>query len=304
MGGAAIWHRELLNERAMQSSGSSVTWLDRWISLGIGTCGFVGVMGAFVNYGDQPARTVAIHLTFLVFFLICILGLPLMTVVAGAQAVRVRLRPSSTPWHGGLLFALRWLRTGSWLLLGLWHGVLQFVIPLLWVKHGLSWAMVPGALLLVMMNYAGYRLALWRRAGVAKVGLVLLWLLAGATSLAIPLFFTNEISMVPGLGEVSATASSFWHLVITMAATGILTAVSSGLWFSWYLAVSLAFDRHNNEAGAVSRIADFAELVRIKLTPQTLSAYVIGIDRARTDGDELAPRLVDVFTLRVQEKQE
>jgi hypothetical protein len=301
VGGAAIWHRELLNERAME--GSFVTWLDRWLSLGIAACGLVGVMGAFVSYGDQPARTVAIHLTFLVFFLISALGLPVIAVLAGGQKEwRVPFRQSWAVWQSGLLFVLRWLRRGSWLLLGLWHGMLQFVIPLLWVSRGLSWAMVPGALLLVLMNVAGYRVALWRRTGMARVGLVLLWFLAGATSLAIPLIFPSETWIAREVGAVGATETSFWYIAGAVVFTGILTAVASGYWFSWYLAVSLAFDRHANEAGAVSRVADFAELVRVKLTPETLTAYVIGIDRVETDGEKLEPRLVDVFTLRVQEK--
>lgn len=298
---AAVWHREFLNELAMRSSVSSVSWLDRWLSLGIGACGFVGVMGAFVSYGDQPTRTVAIHLAFLALFLFCLVGLPLIAMRAsGPHQWQVRLRLPWVSWQRALRLVLRWLRSGVWLLPGLWHGVLQFAIPLLWVKYGVSWVIIPGVLILAVLNYAGYRVALWQRRSAARVGLVLLWLLAGVISIAMPLHFPSATWVVWDLEALRITDMAFWSVMGVVAGTGALTAIWSGLWFSWYLAVCLAFDRHNNEAGAVARIADFAEIVRIKLTPEALTAYVIGVDRVQTDGDKLRPRLVDVFTLRVQ----
>ena len=78
----------------------------------------------------------------------------------------------------------------------------------------------------------------------------------------------------------------------------LIGALLSCVWFGWYLAVSLAFNAHNNEAGGGARTEQFRHLVRIKLTRDSLTGYVIGIDEpvARFDGNPKF-RLVDVFTI-------
>lgn len=289
--GAAIWHHELLDERAAQTKRLVVTTLDEALSLFIAVCGFVSAAGAFWLYGAQSASTVMLHQTFLALVLLCTVGLALLAWVVGAhgRSTRVRL------WF---------------LLLGLWHGVLQLCVPLLWAQYGLSRAALVYVPLLVAASYAGDRLARRKPTPATRAALVLLWLLFGIISLALPIYFPNT-TLSGGLWPLlQAFDPTSWFLPgsneigdIGLAhAAGVLlfTICSSCVWFSWYLIMSLAFGGHNNEAGSATRIDRFGALMRIKLTPETLTAYVIGIDQVETDGERLKPRLVDVFTLRVQ----
>jgi hypothetical protein len=86
------------------------------------------------------------------------------------------------------------------------------------------------------------------------------------------------------------------------AVLGLLLAVFLGyrmsrVWFSWYLAVALAFNGHNNEAGGAARIEGFKHILRIRLKGDKLTVYVIGFDDAATELKDLKPRLVDKFDL-------
>ena len=70
--------------------------------------------------------------------------------------------------------------------------------------------------------------------------------------------------------------------------------------------MSLVFDGHANEAGSTARTENYKQFIRFKLTEDTLTGYVIGIDfphapvdeNDKRDGSTLKPRLVDVFTLK------
>ena len=69
--------------------------------------------------------------------------------------------------------------------------------------------------------------------------------------------------------------------------------------FGWYLAVALAFNGHNNEAGGAARIEGFKEFIRFRLDRNGLTGYVIAIDEPGTAGGKgkLRPKLVDVFRI-------
>jgi hypothetical protein len=51
--------------------------------------------------------------------------------------------------------------------------------------------------------------------------------------------------------------------------------------------------------GGAARIESFKHIVRIRLTPRTLTAYVIGFDEPKAEGGDLRLKLVDHFQLRV-----
>ncbi len=92
-----------------------------------------------------------------------------------------------------------------------------------------------------------------------------------------------------------------WRLL----AAFVLGAIFSCVWFGWYLAVSLAFHGHNNEAGGGARSECYRHMIRFKLTENTLTGYVIGIDEPVTDLSAKVKaqpkfRLVDVFTIQAQ----
>ena len=95
-----------------------------------------------------------------------------------------------------------------------------------------------------------------------------------------------------------------WRLLASV----VLGALFSCIWFGWYLAVSLAFHGHNNEAGGGARSECYRHMIRFKLTENTLTGYVIGIDKPVTDlsakeKEQPKFRLVDVFTIHVQKSK-
>jgi hypothetical protein len=82
----------------------------------------------------------------------------------------------------------------------------------------------------------------------------------------------------------------------------LLGAVFSCVWLGWYLVVTALYNGHNNEQGGGSLSADYRHLVRVRLTENDLTAYVIGIDHPKdlrgAADHERRFRLVDVFTVR------
>lgn len=83
-----------------------------------------------------------------------------------------------------------------------------------------------------------------------------------------------------------------------MVAAFILGAILSCIWFGWYLAVSLSFNGHNNEAGGGARAPQYRHIIRFKLTQKQLTGYVIGFDQPIDQiSDQTTFQLVDVFTL-------
>lgn len=70
------------------------------------------------------------------------------------------------------------------------------------------------------------------------------------------------------------------------------------MWLCWYLAVALVYDAHNNEAAGAVRIESYKQIIRFRLTPTTLTGYVIAVDEPQTSLNKLEPKLVDVFTVR------
>jgi hypothetical protein len=91
----------------------------------------------------------------------------------------------------------------------------------------------------------------------------------------------------------------------TWLLAGLIGAVMSCVWLGWYFAVSLVFDGHANEAGSTARTEDYKHFIRFRLTEDSLTGFVIGIDFPRApqndsepDGSANKPRLIDVFTLK------
>jgi len=87
---------------------------------------------------------------------------------------------------------------------------------------------------------------------------------------------------------------SFFFLVVALMGT-----MNIGVWFGWYLLVSLAFAGHNDEAAGAARVEKYKQFIRFRLTPDTLTGYVIAIDEPGTNGRELKRELwmFSVFTL-------
>lgn len=193
---------------------------------------------------------------------------------------------------GGHLFAGRGkLKFGA---IGLWHAFLQITIPVCLVLYT-GWG--------AMFSIAATVLALTLLAGFAftRDSLVKNFSLEDQKKHAM-LLAAAWVTL--GLGTFIAAC---WGepLAVTwprLLAAFLLGAFFSCIWFGWYVAVSLGFHGHNNEAGGGSRSEQYRHMIRFKLEENQLTGYVIGIDQPVTDFTVTpAPkfRLVDVFTIRI-----
>ena len=186
------------------------------------------------------------------------------------------------------------------LLIGLWHLILQLFVAYILIKTGsyLAWA-VAAIMLVAPIPLA--RALLKRNNG---IGLAILWVVYGAVMLALPWI----VYRISGYPAVFYDWTSLYALVPAVLA-GLAGAVICCLWTGWYFAVCFAFNGHNNEVGGAARIENYKEFIRFRLTPDTLTGYVIAVDdvsqintmdeKGRTrDGSDLQPKLIDIFQLR------
>src|SRR5205823_4575138 len=98
--------------------------------------------------------------------------------------------------------------------------------------------------------------------------LALIWVVYGGLLLGLPLVLPGSLPPEGGSGREVVR----WLLV---PISFVLGAALSCVWFGWYLAVALAFNGHNNEAGGAARIDGFKGLVRFRLTREGLTGFVI-----------------------------
>ena len=191
----------------------------------------------------------------------------------------------------------RWFKKVGFLFLGFWHAVLQVLIPLFLSLHFCSWKPVQAILLVAVVNClailifcrllgtAKQNSAAWRKKRKHIAG----WLLASWLSLGFwLLWFLWPV-------DSSIHPQSFLAVVLVVGGIG---ALSSCVWFGWYLAVSLAFNGHYNEAGGAARVEKFKQFIRFKLTEDTLTGYVIAFDEPQEKGADLKPHLVEAFQLK------
>lgn len=181
-------------------------------------------------------------------------------------------------------------------LIGHWHWVLQLLVPLLLVLYGGWLAFV---LTFTVVATAGFLLNRFVRdlkpedlardkRGIAEKTLLAWFALGGLVLL---------IGVASGVFGGGAEPVTFCRMFIGAPLVG---ALFSCVWLGWYLVVTALYDGHNNEAGGGSLSAHFRHLVRVRLTRDALTAYVIGIDEPRdlaSGPSDRTFRLVDVFTI-------
>ena len=202
---------------------------------------------------------------------------------------------------GDLLYTKpKWIQITGKLLIGLWHLILQLFSAYVLIKTGsyLSWGL---AAILLVLPIPLAQFFMKRNNGVV---LAILWFIYGAVMLMLP-WTVYRLSGQPAV---------FYHWTRSYALVPALIAGLSGaviccLWTGWYFAVCFAFNGHNNEVGGTARIENFKQFIRFRLTPDSLTGYVIAVDdvskidtddgkRQKHDGRVLKPRLIDVFQLR------
>ncbi|MGH8525752.1 MAG: hypothetical protein ACREXY_16570, partial [Gammaproteobacteria bacterium] len=186
----------------------------------------------------------------------------------------------------------------QFLLLGAWHAFVQVAVPFALIAYCGAWEIVGilvaiGAITAAARHY--FRVEgeftyadqkdCARRMWIAWIAVGLLPLLA---------------ALVMNWGDPAEVVT-----LCRIVGAALIGALLSCVWVGWYLAVSLAFNGHNNEAGGGARTEQFRHLVRIKLTRDSLTGYVIGIDNPNDHIDDKGVfkrdsnvRLVDVFTVK------
>jgi hypothetical protein len=172
--------------------------------------------------------------------------------------------------------------------LGLWLGTLLLATPLFVGLHGEPRFMLMSIAVAFLLPMLATRVHV--RNG-SPIVLLALWVVTGA------------LVLLPGV--VFATAGDDpSHLVCAALVGGASTCV----WLGWYLATALAFGAHVNEAGGAARIDAYRHFVRLKLSPDRITGYVIGFDAPAVCTElscphgvghcqRLKPKLVHTFTL-------
>ena len=169
-------------------------------------------------------------------------------------------------------------KTGFFLI-GVLHAVLQLLLPVLIIIKNGWWSALGAVVLAALFVPIGLLVARWAN----RWALLLTWVVHASLQLYLP-FALDRVPMGDLAGVLIALP---------------LGAFMSCMWLGWYLAVTLQFNGHNNEAGGAARIEKFRGLVRIRLKGDELTAFVIAFDEPATHGKHLKPKVVDKFTLRL-----
>jgi hypothetical protein len=247
-----------------QAYDRAVKWYDYWPIWVMSALAVSAVAFALWYFGqNNRAAYLVADILFALAIAVVVIGLIVLAALIGGGL---------HTWKGKTLFGL----------LGLWHAVLQILVPFLLVKRG-TW--LSFLLALVSIFVFGFFGSVFVR--YHSRWLALVWVVYGVWLLYLPLISTRP----PWIPQDK------WPLLglVVSGAVGLLmTCVSLG----WYFAVSLTYQGHNNEAGGAARIEEFKEFMRIRITPQGLTAYVIGFDHPQTEGHLLKPKLLDMFHLR------
>ncbi|MCF6202451.1 MAG: hypothetical protein L3J59_02110 [Methylococcaceae bacterium] len=205
------------------------------------------------------------------------------------------------------LIALAWFSGASlladkakqhFLVIGTFHAIVQFSVALSlvifadWLGIFLIITFLTLATLftpkLPLFNIGDGQLSSEKQEEKAKQ-LFYIWLAIGITTLLLTLFLYGEEPK-----EIT------WLRIFTAF---IIGSILSCIWFGWYLAVSLGFNGHNNEAGGGARTASYRHFIRFKLTENQLTGYVIGVDNPDIDfTKDRTFRLVDIFTVNAIKK--
>jgi hypothetical protein len=206
--------------------------------------------------------------------------------------------------------------------LGVFHALIQLFIPYLIVRKGnwLAWAI--WLVLMIAMPFVGRWFMrnnwAWLLAGA--------WLFFGTLMLLLPYIgfsilkrmwvfspgFLNEfrkeqgavipllLQIVQGLGIQAGDLErpSGWVFLAACFIAGAIGFLMACMWLSWYLAVALLLNGHNNEAGGAARIEKFKQFIRFRLTERDLTGFVIAVDEPKEHGTQLRPKLIDVIYLK------
>jgi hypothetical protein len=254
-------YSELLFKRAYTQT---VQWWHYWPVVLLVILAAASPVLGFQFFGRYPAQYLGADLLFAV-------------VVLGAPSLLVLLATIV----GGELQGIA--GKAGFFALGLWHALLQIMVPLLLARRGdwRSWIVALGAVLVLWI--AGNLLVSKLK---ARRTLAVVWLIYGAILLGLPVVLHGQ----------SAPWLDMW--IVRFICAVLMGALMGCVSLGWYFVVSLAFNGHNDQAGGAARIAEFKEFIRVRLTRDSLTAYVVGVDQPEMRGSQLRPKVIDVFELR------
>jgi len=173
----------------------------------------------------------------------------------------------------------------GFVVLGIFHAFLQLFPPFLFLRIGSKLSLFLAFVATLVFAIVGMLLVRHR----ASRWLVLCtWFVFGGLTLSLPVALSSGSARLP-IGPA---------VLVFCVVAGLLGMMNIGIWFGWYLLVALAFSGHNDEAAGAARIEKYKQFIRFRLTPDSLTGYVIAVDEPQTNGRHLRPRVVDVFSVR------
>jgi hypothetical protein len=288
-------HSDWLFEQASRREIKQSDWRITWVLGGGGLLSMASGLWLF-GRNNEPVFLVAD-----IIFTVVVVGVSVLLVWKVAMSTGGELH--GTKGKAGMFFH------------GLWHAALQLFGVLLLVRKG-TW---PTLLLALVVVYAFIRLGRGLMKHHQRRWMIVAWVANGALVAALLpwlIFWLLKRWASPGLLSVLAWPYSaesrvlpdyasyewwgsyvgWWALVPSLLA-GLIGAFLCCVWFGWYLAVSLEYDGHNNEAGGAARIESFKQFIRFRVTEDDITGYVIAVDEPERQGKNLKPKLVDVFRL-------
>lgn len=266
----SVWYSEWLFDAASRDSEEARRQWPLWVLMILAVLGFGSTVWFF---GRHESGYLVSDIVVLIVVALAVGGLTYFAVSTGGGLKR---------GAGKVAFGL----------LGLSHGLLQLIVPFLLVRKGhLLWASLAMAAVVVVFKYLGR----WLAKKKSGWPLAAAWVLLGAALVAVPFVLNTDLKPhLFGGGMINSPTDGWWRLGLCLLAAAA-GAILSCVLFGWYLAVALAFNGHNNEAGGAARFEGFKQFVRFRLTRERLTGYVVAFDAPSTDGRSLRPKIVDVF---------
>jgi hypothetical protein len=272
---AAKWPKRISDRAAKEMVPSSDYW-PMWV---LTIAAAVAVAFGLWTWGrDHSAARVISDLVF-ISTVIGVVASASFGAFGGAEILGIK---------GKLLFAV----------VGVWHGVVQVMLPFLLVRLGGLYSIAGAATILAVAAVLGM-LCSRLFPGVARgmdwrfgMAALALWVTSTLGVVAAVLFLPGPPLLTVG--------SSFggWALALPVLAATCIGALMACVTLGWYLSVSVSFNCHYPEVGGAARIGDFKQMIRFRITKDELTGFVIGFDRPRMNGEELELKLIDVFKIR------
>jgi MFS family permease len=293
----SIRYSDWLFQQAAKRKIRWTDWIITWVH-SIAAAGSVAIGLWVLGKYSLPAYLVS-DIIFLALLLATLILLPLLAITLGGA----HQKPLGKVGMG---------------LIGLWHWLLQLGVALFLIMKGTWLTVVLSVLVFLTLKWIGKQLMRANR----RWWLLASWLEFGAIMLALPPvvygFLLNyhqhfsetllKFVFYPHTFDPSKPFASYewwfsyggWWQVFPLALAAIFGGVLSCMWLGWYFGVCLGFNGHNNEVGGASRIEKFKQFIRIRLTANDLTAYVIAIDQPEKPGQNLDAKIIDVFRLHAK----